>query len=115
MYRYYESNIIFGCTEYNRIMVLDKKWLSKKFPSIEIFSIDIVKDHLTEACYGIKCDVDENTGIVSICDRDKEDVINFFNHFIKYKNFDEKIKLGFYTVISGNYLDYEQVVYTLDK
>ena len=122
MYGCYYSTILYGFCEDNSDYVLDAEWLyDQEKDVIEIASESVVRNHMAEACYGVRCSINANSGKIEVDDNQKKIIEAFYTRFIAYKkqndNYDENDeyspKLGYYNVIIGDYsVDHDS--YNLD-
>lgn len=116
MYGEYESIIIYGVTD-SYARVLDKKWLSKNYPKLEIHALNIVKHYRCQPIYGIECEFDTASGVAHIDESDKKLVDEFWQAFKEHheknqtKFFDIDCVFGFHQGIYGDY----SVVSTCDE
>lgn len=113
MYGCSNAYMIFGCNENNRERVIDNNWLYRHWQDIHVYALDVVRNCLGEACYGIRCSIDINTGNSFICDEDKQIVQDFFEKFITYNGHDTGSRLGYYLCVSGDYTDEQHNTYVL--
>lgn len=115
MHGCYDSCLIFGCNENNRNMILDNEWLTSKYPQINAYGLDVIRNYLGEACYGISCIIDINTGVPSISEEDKQQVVKFYEEFKAYNSNEPGIKLGYYLCLFGDYETEQHCKYDLDE
>ena len=101
VYGCYTPYIIYGFNENNREYVIDAAWLEDHY-GIGTYAMDIVRETLGEACYGIKCDIDIITGVPNISDSDKQIVNKAYQQFKEYEPTTDSI-LGYYSVLTGDY------------
>ena len=105
MHTCFSSYIVYGFNEGTRDSILDRDFVD--LHGLIVGALDIVRGYCGEACYGIPVDIDEN-GHLILDPRDKDKVNDFFENFMKFNqdkdySFSEKPKLGFYTIITGDY------------
>lgn len=101
----YQPYLIYGFQENEENKMIDEEWLEEHYPGINSFASD------EQMFYGFICNMNPETGIPILSDGTKRLVKKLYNH--KQSN-PEKIPLGFYVVISGEYeLDHER--YRLDE
>lgn len=104
--------IVYGFNEGNPETCLDEYWLSENFPNVHIYSTnEDIKNH--EKMYGIECDIDENTGIVSIAPEKKEEIQQLYEKFEKHHegNLDKNVSvLGYHLA-----LEYDDVEMLLNN
>ena len=124
MYGCYNSHLFYGFCEGNSYYVLDSEWLYEQEKDvIKIAGINVVRNHMGEACYGVYCEINDNTGKIEVDDNNKNIIEAFYKRFMEYKkknddNYDEEDEdapqLGYYNVIIGDY-GMEQETYNLDE
>ena len=104
--------IVYGFNEGNPEYCLDEYWLSENFPNVHIYSTnEDINNH--EKMYGIECDIDENTGIVSIAPEKKEEMQKLYEKFEKHHegNLDKDVSiLGYHLA-----LEYDDVEMLLNN
>ena len=113
MYECYNSHILYGFCEGNSYYVLDSKWLYEQEKDVIIIGgLNVVKNYMGEACYGIYCSMYGDTGKIEVVEKHKNIIEAFYKRFIEYKkknddNYDEEDEdtpqLGYYQVIIGDY------------
>ena len=123
MYGCYDSHLFYGFCEGNSYYVLDSEWLYEQEKDvIKIAGINVVRNYMGEACYGIYCSMYGDTGKIEVVEEHKNIIEAFYKRFIDYKkknddNYDEDDEdaptLGYYNVIIG-YYGVGQETYTLD-
>jgi hypothetical protein len=130
MYGCYYSKIIYGFCEGNSDYILDSKWLYQQELEdiIIIGGIGVVRNYMGEACYGVNCSINDDTGKIEVPDEHKIIIEAFYKKFMAYNKInperlqksasyedeDETPHLGYYTVIQGDY-GVCQETYTLDE
>lgn len=102
MHTCFDAYIVYGFSEGNREDVLDATWLYDNFPEIYIYALDVVKGHLGEACYGITCGLNVETGEIIIEPDSKEKVKKFYDKFVKLYP-EKQVQLGYYRALQGDY------------
>ena len=82
----YEAVIVYGFNEGTEEACLDEQWLSQNFPNVKIFSTYAGEDPESyyEKIYGIECDFDNGTGVVTISPENKEMVETLYDCFETY-------------------------------
>ena len=125
MYGCYYSKIIYGFCEGNSDYVLDSEWLYDQGKGVIVISAkNVVRNYMGEACYGIYCSINHETGNIEVVEEEKNIIEAFYKRFIEYKKkqmiYDDNYEddedaptLGYYNVIIGDY-GVEQETYTLD-
>ena len=91
MYGCFDGVIVYGWNQGDRDILL-------KFEDLQSYALDVVRNNLGEAYYGIICGLDINTGHVEISTEEKEKVKKIYN---KHKS--EDSTLGFRVCVYGNY------------
>ena len=123
MYGCYNSHILYGFCEGNSNYVLDSEWLyDQENDIIVIAGINVVKNYMGEACYGVYCSINDTTGKIEVDNERKNIIEAFYKRFIDYKkkndNYDENDEyapqLGYYKVIIGDYGTCQET-YNLDE
>ena len=67
MYGCYYSNIIYGFCEGNSDYVLDSEWLYEQEKDVIIIGgIGVVRNYMGEACYGVNCSINNETGKIEV-------------------------------------------------
>ncbi len=100
--------IIYGFTEDSRDSILDSNNLEEL--GLSMFAIDVVRNYLGEAVYGIECEFCNETGKVVPPNKiDKKKVKDFYKLFMEYheaKGKPRDSKLGYYLAVGGDYEAY---------
>ena len=107
MYGEAYPSIVYGFNMGNRDLIFDEVWLYKNFEDIECFAVDIVRNHLGEAIYGIQCYINIETGIVNgPIENNKDTIKKLYDKYIDYlrityksQNYD--VKLGYHLAVRG--------------
>jgi len=99
--------IVYGFNEGNHESCLDEYWLSENFPNVHIYSTnEDINNH--EKIYGVECDIDETTGIVSIAPEKKEEMQKLYEKFEKHHegNLDKDVSvLGYHLALEYDDVD----------
>ena len=99
--------LVYGFNLNNRSIKLDDDWLASNYPMIECYAIDIVRNYLGEAVYGIQCDIDTDTGLVTGPNEEEMQIIKeLYNKYLTfYRNYQERdienVKLGYHLAVLG--------------
>ena len=73
MYGCYNSRVLYGFCEGNSYYVLDSEWLyDQENDVIVIAGINVVKNYMGEACYGVYCSINDTTGKIEVDNETKE-------------------------------------------
>ncbi len=117
------ASIVYGFNMGNREYIINQDWMEEFYPKISLYAMDIVRDCLGEAIYGISCKLDTNTGEVSIEPQIIANVKELYDKYMTYlKNTTDKktfnrykkeIKLGYHLGLYG-YDDALQEVINID-
>ncbi len=105
MYGQFDAYVVYGVAEGNRHRVLDPKWLAENFPNFGVYALDVVRMHMGEACYGVKCKVNRHVGMIAPSEEIKKQADELF--FKLNKNG----RIGYFQVISGDYDKSQHEVY----
>ena len=100
MHSCYQGYLIYGFKEGNNKFILDKDWLETNYEEIKIFSVSVQKNCLLEACYGVECSVNPETGILSLKDEDKEKVNELYEKCKSYDTNNQLSPIGYYLCTS---------------
>ena len=76
--------LVYGFNMGDREYIIDCDYLESEFPDIYQYALDVVKNYLGEAIYGISCGLNDKTGQVFISDEDKEQVNELYDKYIEY-------------------------------
>ena len=77
--------LIYGFCEGNREFILDANWLRNNFDDIECFALDVVRNHLGEAVYGIRADFVSKTGVASISEEKESKMKDLYYRWLESK------------------------------
>lgn len=107
MHSCYYTSIIYGFNEGNNNEYLDIDSL-ELISDIRMYADGIVRNYMTEAVYGVPCSITLEGEIIGISEEEKREVEKLYTRFIEYhkkngKDLSNISKLGFYTVLSGDY------------
>ena len=59
MYGCFGAYLVYGVADGTRHRILDREWLEENYPE---FGVYVVRTHMGEACYGVKCKVSRTLG-----------------------------------------------------
>lgn len=98
--------LVYGFNLNTRDIRFDDEWMSSKYPDIECYALDIVRNYLGEPVYGISCDLDTVTGAVTAPDEKfmasiKELYNKYLEYYEKHIGKVENITLGYHVVVFG--------------
>ncbi len=101
MYGCSDAYIIYGFTEGNRERHISEDALDKF--EVNMYAIDVVRNCMGEAAYGITCEFDSRTGeVVKPSIDDKIKVHRLFDAYLKHNAVSE-CNLGYHLIVSGDY------------
>jgi len=106
-----DPSIVYGFNIGNREYIINQDWMEEFYPKISLYAMDIVRNCLGEAIYGISCKLDINTGAVSIDPPYIDNVKELYDKYMTYlkdtkdnKTFNrckKEIKLGYHLGLYG--------------
>jgi hypothetical protein len=118
MYGCSDASIVYGFNIGDRGFVINQLWMKKFYPEISLYAMDITRNYLGEAIYGISCGLDINTGAVSIDPQSITKVKELYDKYMTYlKNTKDKktfnrykkeIKIGYRLGLYGYDKVYQQ-------
>lgn len=109
MYGCSNAVLVYGFNMGNREYIIDSDYVDNMYPGVSLFAEDIVRHYLGEAVYGVCCNLNNETGEISVLDEDKQMVIKLYEKYVEYVkgNYGERmlldVTLGFRLVVSGDY------------
>ena len=113
MYGCSKAVLVYGFNMGDREFIIHYDYLEDTFPGISLYALDVIRNNLGEAIYGISCELDKETGQAIISNEEKQNVKKLYDEYIEYlkkqlssKEFKKKmkeIKLGFQLAVSGDY------------
>ncbi len=95
MYGCSEPHLIYGWRQNDDENSIANEWLWKN--NVKGYTVEIVRNHAVEFVYGVKCDVDETTGIPTVSDRAKANVQK------AHAKSGSTEKIGFFLAMSGDF------------
>lgn len=111
MYGCSDASIVYGFNIGDREFVINQYWMDEFFPQITLYAMDITRNYLGEAIYGISCGLDINTGAVSIDQKSIAKVKELYDKYMTYlkdtkdkktfKRYNKEIKLGYHLGLYG--------------
>ena len=121
-----DASIVYGFNIGNREYIINQDWMEEFYPKISLYAMDIVRNCLGEAIYGISCKLDINTGAVSIDPQYIDNVKELYDKYMTYlkdikdikdkktfNRYKKEIKLGYHLGLYG-YDDALQEVINID-
>ena len=73
MHSCYDAYLFYGFSEGNRDQILDSEWLYEEYDGvISIGALDVVKNYIGEACYGVYCSINQTTGKIEVDSEEKK-------------------------------------------
>lgn len=98
--------LVYGFNLNNSSIKLDDDWLADNYPIVQCYAVYIVRNYLGEAVYGIDCNIDTATGVVTSPDEKKMEIIKeLYKKYVEYckncKNPHEGVKLGYHLAVIG--------------
>ncbi len=102
MHGCYDAVMIYGFKEGNSTKHIDYDYLEEH--GIEMYAVNVVRDYMDEAAYGIQCEFCEYTcRIISPSEEERKKVEELYAKFMEYHDGNRDSKLGYYLVVSGDY------------
>lgn len=83
MFGNFDGVMVYGFPEGDTGMVLDREWLSQKFPAVQVTALRVVKNNLDEACYGVPARV-QTDGRLNIKPEAKQQVDSLWKAFYDF-------------------------------
>lgn len=101
-----------GVADGTRHRVLDWRWLEENYPEFGVYALDVVRMHMGEACYGVRCKINRSLGmLVEPTEETIQRVKELFNKLVEYDG-ENNVRMGYFLVISGDYDKSQHEVYT---
>lgn len=120
MYGCSNAVLVYGFNTGDREYIIDNDYLEDNFSGISEYALDVVRNCLGEAVYGISCVLDRRTGQASISELNKEKIQNLYEKYIEYlknklseSDFEYKmkqIKFGFCLAVTGDYETFQDTI-----
>lgn len=107
MYGCADPVIVYGFNIGNRMSKFSNDWLSKNYPDVECYALDIVRCYLGEPVYGVCCTMDLSTGhITAPSEKEMETIKNLYDKYTEYmwencKYRTGPIELGYHLALYG--------------
>lgn len=70
MYGCLDAFLIYGWCQNDRDNLIDSAWLEDN--KVDAYAMDVVRNTAGEFIYGLPCDIDEETGVLTISEEDKK-------------------------------------------
>lgn len=103
--------LVYGFNLNDRSIKFDEHWLASKYPLIQCYAIDIVRNYLGEPVYGVQCDIDTDTGVVTNPNEEElhmikelyDKYLEFYKTYTKNSSNDsiQNVKLGYHLALLG--------------
>lgn len=100
--------LVYGFNLNDRSTKLDDDWLASNYPMIQCYAIDIVRNCLGEPVYGIQCDIDTDTGVITGLNEEEMKMVKelYDKYLVFYRNYKEErdikyVNLGYHLVVLG--------------
>ena len=107
MYGCSDAIIIYGFKEDSREEYLDTDYLEEL--GVEMYAVDVVRNCMGEAAYGILCEFSCDTGKVVIPrENERKTIEELYAKFMEFHKGERDSRLGYYLVVSGDYEIYSQ-------
>ena len=75
MYGCYNSHILYGFCEGNSYYLLDSEWLYQQEKDVIVIGgIGVVRNYMGEACYGVNCSINNETGKIEVLEEHKSEL-----------------------------------------
>jgi hypothetical protein len=113
MYGCFDAYVVYGVADGTRHRLLDRSWLEEHYPEFGTYALDVVRNHIGEACYGVKCVVSRTLGVFDPTEETKKKAQELYEKLVEYDAGENNVRLGFFNVISGDYDKSEHEKYTL--
>jgi hypothetical protein len=101
------AGIVYGFCEGEDDIQIDPEWLAAEYDRIGTWALYVESDGcMGEACYGVLCEMDSETGVIRVDDTSKDMVKKLFDQVSNYIVDGFIGKLGYYSVICGDHYSY---------
>lgn len=109
------SVIVYGFCEGEPDIRINPEWLATEYPDIGNYALYLELDGcMGEVCYGIPCVLDTDTGSIMVEDVSKNKVKELFDQVSNYIVEGFSGKLGFYSVVGGDFYSYHLMYIPMD-
>lgn len=112
MYGCFDAYLVYGVADGTRHRVLDAEWLEENYPEFRVYALDVVRMHMGEACYGVRCSVSRSLGVFEPTEETIKQVEELYEKLVDEGN-GEDVRMGYFNVISGDYDKSQHEEYTL--
>jgi len=100
MYGCSKAVLVYGFNMGDREFIIHYDYLEDTFPGISLYALDVIRNNLGEAIYGISCELDKETGQAIISNEEKDKFKKLYDEYIEYlkkqlssKEFKKKLNL----------------------
>lgn len=101
---------------------LDEDWIASKYPLIQCYASDIVRNYLGEPVYGVQCEFDTYTGVIVPPNEEETQMIKeLYEKYLEYyeQRFGQggdRVNLGYHVALLGwDEEDHDVIVLDDDK
>ena len=101
MYGCFDPVFVYGFSVGDRETRLSEDWIESF--GISEFALDVVRGYLGEAVYGIRCSLDQETGVMHISEEHKQKVIAAHSLYLAHIGECHSSKVQFYLALYGDY------------
>ncbi len=102
MYGCSDAIIIYGFTEDDRENHISYDCSEES--GLEMCALDVVRNYMGEAAYGVTCQFDKETGhVIPPSNEEMKNVQDLYRKFMDYHKSKKSSKLGYYLVVAGDY------------
>ncbi len=112
MYGCFDAYLVYGVADGTRHRVLSREWLEENYPDFRVYALDVVRMHMGEACYGVRCQVSMSYGMFEPTEETIKQVEELYEKLVDEGN-GEDVRMGYFNVISGDYDKSQHEEYTL--
>lgn len=109
MYGCFDAYLVYGVADGTRHRVLSREWLEQNYPDFGIYALDVVRMHMGEACYGVRCSVSRSLGVFEPTEETKKRAQELYEKLVE----EGDARIGYFNVISGDYDKSQHEQYTL--
>ena len=113
MYGCFDAYVVYGVADGTRHRVLERSWLEEHYPEFATYALDVVRNHMGEACYGVRCKVNRTLGVFDPTEETKKKAQELFDKLVEYDAGENNVRIGYFNVISGDYDKSDHEKYTL--
>ena len=113
MYGCFDAYVVYGVADGTRHRVIERSWLEEHYPEFGTYALDVVRNHMGEACYGVRCNVNRTLGVFDPTEETKKKAQELFDKLVEYDAGENNVRIGYFQVISGDYDKSDHEKYTL--